>query len=158
MRGALPLDLRGQAFFHMGLCAEEGENGLSPLYLNPTTSTRFVAQMPDMIRKLGLTTIAGKGGLDRASATAMAETGCVYLSMVGGASSMLSSAVKHVVETGWNDLIMQFRLSRIRFEGLGPLMVAIDAHGASLYADLAEAARRRLPAILADLAARRQAP
>ena len=152
----LPLDLRGQAFFHMGLCAEEANGALAPLYVNPTTSTRFAAHMPAMIRSFGLTAIAGKGGLDRASVDAMADVGCVYLSMVGGASSILSGAVKSIVETGWDDLIMQFRLSRIQFEGLGPMAVAVDAHGASLYADLAQAARRKLPAILAQLAARRQ--
>lgn len=154
---ALPLDLRGQAFFHMGLYAEEAAGKLTPLYVNPTTSTRFAAQMPHMIRRLGLTSVAGKGGLDQASVEAMKETGCVYLAMVGGASPMLSGAVREVVETGWDDLIMQFRLSRIRFEGLGPLAVAVDAHGASLYTQLAEAARSRLPSILAELAARRAA-
>jgi len=152
----LPINLHGQAFFHMGLCAEEAAGAPTPLYVNPTTSTRFAAHMPAMIRAYGLTTIAGKGGLDQASVNAMREAGCVYLSMIGGASSMLSSAVKAVVETGWDDLIMQFRLSRVRFEGLGPMAVAIDAHGASIYAELAAVARRRLPSILAELAARRR--
>lgn len=151
----LPLDLRGQAFFHMGLCAEQSGERIDPLYMNPTTSTRFSAQLPPMIRKLGLTTIAGKGGLDQASVDALQEVGCVYLSMVGGTSSMLSAAVTGVIETGWDDLIMQFRLSRIRFEGLGPMTVGVDAHGGSLYTQIADDARWRLPAILAALAAQR---
>lgn len=153
-----PVAMRGQAFFHMGLCAEEAADGrLIPLYVNPTTSTRFAAQMPAMIRGLGLTTVAGKGGLDQASVDAMREAGCVYLSMVGGASSMLSAAVTGVLETGWNDLIAQFRLSRIAFQRLGPLTVGVDAHGGSLYSQLSDAAQRKLPTILADLAARRAA-
>lgn len=153
---APPVPLQGQAFFHMGLCADEAPDGtLTPLYVNPTTSTRFAAQMPTMIRRFGLTTVAGKGGLDQASVDAMRETGCVYLSMVGGGSSMLSAAVEAVEESAWKDLIAQFRLSRIRFEGLGPLTVGVDAHGGSLYSRLAESARRRLPDILADLLARR---
>lgn len=155
---ALPIDLAGQAFFHMGLCAEETGDRLEPLYVNPTTSTRFAGQMPTLIRHLGLTTVAGKGGLDAASVEAMRETGCVYLSMVGGASSMLSSAVTEVIETAWDDLIVQFRLTRIRLSGLGPLTVGIDAHGESLYARLSDQARRNLPDIMATLAARRGAP
>jgi fumarate hydratase subunit beta len=43
----------------------------------------------------------------------------------------------------------------LRVEGLGPLTVGIDAHGKSLYADLHDAAARRMPEILAGLAAAR---
>jgi fumarate hydratase subunit beta len=50
-----------------------------------------------------------------------------------------------------DDLIEQFRLSRLRLEGFGPLTVAIDAHGNSLYHDLATQARARMPAILEQL-------
>ncbi len=153
----LPLDLNGQAFLHMGMYAEQTGDRLNPLYVNPTTSTRFSDQMPAMIRQLGLTTIAGKGGMDQHTVDAMQEVGCVYLSMVGGASSMLSAAVTEVVESAWDDLITQFRLSRIRFEGLGPLTVGIDAHGNSRYNQPSDAARLKLPEILANLAARRAA-
>jgi len=151
----LPLALNGQAFFHMGICVEERGDRIQPLYLNPTTSTRFSAQMPSMIRRLGLTAVAGKGGLDRMAVHALRETGGVYFSMVGGASSMLSAAVTDVVETAWPDLITQFRLTRIRFSGLGPLVVAIDAHGGSLYEQLADEAQRKLPSIKANLSTER---
>jgi fumarate hydratase subunit beta len=153
----LPLNLSGQAFLHVGMYAEQAGGRTNPIYANPTTSTRFSAQMPTMIRKLGLTAIAGKGGLDQSTVEAMREIGCVYLSMVGGASSMISAAVTEVIETAWDDLITQFRLSRIRLEGLGPLTVGIDAHGDSLYSQIAETARQKLPEILATMAARRAA-
>lgn len=150
-----PFELHGQAFCHMGVCAEMSGDRLVPLYVNPTTSTRFVAHMAKMIRGLGLTTVIGKGGLDPASVEAMREVGCVYLSMVGGASSIHSDAVTEVMETAWDDLIPQFRLSRLRLEGLGPLTVAVDAHGNSVYEQLNTAARLKLPEILRNLAARR---
>ncbi len=51
-----------------------------------------------------------------------------------------------------DDLIMQFRLSRIRVQGMGPLTVAIDAHGNSIYDQLSQSARDRMPQILARLA------
>jgi fumarate hydratase subunit beta len=121
---------------------------LAPLYVNPSTSTRFNAQMPSLIRRLGLSAVAGKGGLSPESVAAMREVGCVYLSMVGGASSMLSAGVSAVIESAWDDLIMQFRLTRIRISGFGPLTVAIDAHGNSVYQRLADSARNRLPGIL----------
>ncbi len=43
----------------------------------------------------------------------MQETGCVYFSMIGGLAGMLTEGVRDVIETGWDDLIMQFRLTRV---------------------------------------------
>jgi fumarate hydratase subunit beta len=149
----LPIDLSGGTFMHMGICSrEEGPPGhLTPLYINPTTSTRFNGLMPDVIRRLGLTAVGGKGGLSRESVEAMREVGCVYFSVVGGASALMSMAVQEIVETAWDDLIMQFRLTRIRVSGFGPVTVAIDARGNSLYETLSASARERMPAILASL-------
>lgn len=150
---ALPIDLACGTFMHMGICSREDipSGRLDPLYINPTTSTRFNALMPDVIRGLRLTAVGGKGGLSRESVEAMHEVGCVYFSVVGGASALLSMAVEEIVETAWNDLIMQFRLTRIRVSGFGPVTVAIDAHGNSLYETLSTSARERMPQILADL-------
>lgn len=78
--------------------------------------------------------------------------------MPGGASPLLSGGVAEVLDTAWDDFIMQFRLTRVRLDGFGPLTVAIDAHGRSLYDDLARAARERLPDILARLRTGRRVP
>lgn len=148
---ALPVPMKGGAFFHMGSsCRQEGGRWL-PNYVNPTTSTRFDAYMPDIIRGLGLTSTGGKGGMGRACVEAMRETGCVYLSMPGGASPLLSEGAVERLETGWDDLIEQFRLSRFRLKGFGPLTVAIDAHGNSIYDRLQEGAAARMPKIMEKL-------
>ncbi|UJQ94720.1 fumarate hydratase C-terminal domain-containing protein [Mariluticola halotolerans] len=153
----LPIDLRGQAFFHMGSnCREENGKWL-PNYVNPTTSTRFNAFMPTLIRELGLTSVGGKGGMGAECVAALKEMGCVYFSMPGGASPLLSNGAEERLETGWDDLIEQFRLSRYRLNGFGPVTVAIDAHGNSLYEDLQQAAVSRLPDILKELEATRLA-
>ena len=154
---APPVDFSGKAFLHLGIMSEVRDSALEALYVNPTTSTRFNAFMPSIISRLGLTVVAGKGGLDDESVAAMRETGCVYLSMVGGGAPLLTEGIAQVVETGWNDLIAQFRLTRIRLDMFGPLTVAIDADGNSLYADLAKAARAKLPEIMELLASRRKA-
>jgi fumarate hydratase subunit beta len=150
----LPVEFADGSLFHLGACFEEQDGKLRPLYVNPSTSTRFNAQMPTLIRQLRLSAVAGKGGLSADCVAAMQEVGCVYLSMVGGASSMLSAGVSGVIESAWDDLIMQFRLSRISLAGFGPMTVAIDAHGNSVYQSLADSARARLPGILERLARR----
>jgi fumarate hydratase subunit beta len=147
----LPLEMEGQAFFHMGSsCREEGGRWV-PNYVNPTTSTRFDDYMPGIIRRLGLTATGGKGGMGPACAEALREVGGVYFSMPGGASPLLSQGAAERTATGYDDLIEQFRLSQFRLEGFGPVTVAIDAHGNSMFDDLRQAAVERMPDILKGL-------
>lgn len=154
----LPTDLQGAALLHLGSYSQEKEGRFEVLYLNPTTSTRFNGFMPGLIRGLGLRVTGGKGGLDAASVEAMRETGCVYLSFLGGGCTLLSEAIREVVSVHWNDLVHHYRLVKLRVEGLGPATVGIDAQGNTLYGNLAETAREKLPEILARLNARRETP
>ena len=161
----LPFPKAGSAFFHMGSsCRAEGDRWVTN-YVNPTTSTRFDDYMPGIIRRLGLTATGGKGGMGRACVEALREVGGVYFSMPGGASPLLSIGAVERLETAWDDLIEQFRLSRFRLDGFGPVTVAIDAHGNSMYDTLQEQASARTPRILEELeqarrdsAARRATP
>lgn len=153
----LPVDLRGAAMFHLGSYSRDTPDGFEVLYMNPTTSTRFNPYMPRLIRELGLRAVGGKGGLDRACAEAMRDSGCVYLSFLGGGAPLLSDAIEEVVSVHWTDLISHYRLVTLRVAGLGPLTVGIDAHGSSLYDTLHDDAASRLAAIKAELAADRAA-
>src|SRR5690606_27503186 len=94
---ALPTDLRGAALFHLGSYSREVDGKFEVLYMNPTTSTRFNGFMPRLIRELDLRMVGGKGGLDQASVDAMRDTGCVYLSFLGGGCTLLSQAIREVV-------------------------------------------------------------
>ena len=151
----MPMDLRGASVFHLGSFSRETDEGFEVLYLNPTTSTRFNPLMPRLIRGLEWHAVGGKGGLDQACAEAMRETGCVYLSFLGGGATLHSQAIRRVVEVGWRDMLVHYRLVRLAVEGLGPVTVGIDAHGRSLYAEEQSTARARLPEILRDLEAAR---
>lgn len=154
----LPQDLTGAGLFHLGSFSREtAEGGFEVLYMNPTTSTRFNGLMPELIRRLRLSAVGGKGGLDAACAEAMREVGCVYLSFVGGGAPLLSDAIESVVSVHWNDLVAHYRLVTLKVQGLGPVTVGIDAHGHSLYGDLSRQAQDRLPAIMAELARQRDA-
>lgn len=150
----LPLPLQGQSLFHLGSYSREIEgtdnNGsLEILYINPTTSTRFNPVMPRIISELQLHAVGGKGGLDAGSVQAMQKTGCVYLSFLGGGATLHTQAVREVLQVGWSDMLMHYRLVRLRVEGLGPVTVAIDAHGNSTYADAQAGASARMDSIMA---------
>lgn len=153
----LPLELHDQGMFHLGTNCREENGKWIPNYVNPTTSTRFDAFTPTIIRQLRLTSTGGKGGMGPECAKAMQEVGCVYFSMPGGASALLTEGAVERLETGWDDLIEQFRLSRYRLKNFGPVTVAIDAHGNSMYQTLQDQAVSRLPEILKGLEEARQA-
>jgi fumarate hydratase subunit beta len=149
----LPVDLQGGAFFHLSAYLREGpgQTDLKALYMNPSTSTRYNPYMPTLIESLGLRLVGGKGGLDMASVSAMQKVGCAYLSFLGGGCTQLSAAIESVVSCHWNEYISQFRLLTLRVRELGPAIVAIDAHGNSIYESLQARANERLPSILKTL-------
>ncbi|MCA1298795.1 fumarate hydratase C-terminal domain-containing protein [Stappia indica] len=153
--GVLPVPLNN-SFLHMGTCCYEAGGRILPHYVNPTTSTRFDAYLPTLVRRFSLTAIGGKGGVGPDVVAALKDVGGVYFSMPGGAAPALTSGVVERVRTGWDDLIEQFRLSTFRVDGFGPLIVGVDAHGNSIYEQLAIRANERLPAILQELERRRQ--
>jgi len=153
----LPIDLQGAAFFHLGSYSRDTDGVFDVLYMNPTTSTRFNPYMPVFIRELGLRAVGGKGGLDAECARAMQEMGCVYLSFLGGGCPLLSEAIKEIVQVSWDDLVAHYRLVKLRVEALGPLVVAIDAHGNNKFQSLSEDAKRRLPELMAELNRGREA-
>ncbi len=161
---APPMDLRGLSVFHIGSFSRDvtdpsGDARFELLYLNPTTSTRFNPLMPRLIRGFQWHAVGGKGGLDEASVAALQEVGGVYLSFLGGGCTLLSQAIEEVLDVGWSDMLVHYRVVRLRVKGLGPATVGIDAHGRSLYAEEQQQAAQRLPALLAQLdAARRAAP
>ena len=151
----LPIDIRGGSLLHLGSYSLETDGKFDVLYMNPTTSTRFNSYMPEFIRHYDLRLVGGKGGLDHASAEAMREVGCVYLSFLGGGAALHTDAIKTVVEVAWDDLVSHYRLVKLRVESLGPLVVAIDCHGRSLFEELSDTAQNKLPDLLDKLDAGR---
>ena len=146
-----PIGLENSAFFHLGSYSRETDDNYEILYINPTTSTRFNPYMPTLIETFGLRAVGGKGGLGRESVDAMERVGCVYLAFLGGGCPILSAAIKEVIAVGWKDLIFHYRLTQLKIEGLGPLTVAIDSHGNSIYERTRQEAEKNLPDILKTL-------
>jgi fumarate hydratase subunit beta len=139
-----PVDMEHAAFLQLGSYIRERNGRFEILYINPTTSTRFNPYMPTIIRAFKLRAVGGKGGLDIQSVQAMQETGCVYLSILGAGCPLLSSSIRDVIAVEWRDLVSHYRLAHLRVDRLGPAVVAIDAHGNSLYENIAEGLRKKM--------------
>ncbi len=131
--GALPFDLNGGILYHCGpLIVGEGSDR-KVLAAGPTTSSRMEDLEPEFITKFGVRVVIGKGGMGPKVIEAMKENSCVYLAMPGGCAAVAADAVTRIVDVHWEELGMPEALWVFEVEKLGPLVVAIDAKGSSLY-------------------------
>ena len=150
--GALPpgVDLRTSALYHCGpVMVADGTGGCRMVAGGPTTSSREEPYEADVIAKFGLRVIIGKGGMGPKTIAACREYGCVYLQAVGGAGALIAAAVERVEGV---DFLQDFgpaeAMWHLRVRGL-PVTVAIDAHGNSLYDQVAVTSAHRLHELLA---------
>jgi len=129
----IPDGLEEAVLFHTGpIMAKEGDRWKA-VAAGPTTSARMDSLEPEMIRKFSIRAIIGKGGMSSDVGKAMKETGCVYLAAVGGTAVSIAASIKEVSGVEWMDLGMAEAMWKLRVERMGPLTVAIDSEGNSLY-------------------------
>ena len=103
-----------------------------------------------LMSQYGVRMIVGKGGMLADSQAAFAELGGVYLAIVGGAAALETTWIEQIEDVDMDDLNPE-SLWRFRVKGLGPLLVAMDSHGASLYTELKKNAAGRRATALASL-------
>ncbi|TFG68911.1 MAG: fumarate hydratase, partial [Methanomassiliicoccus sp.] len=80
--------------------------------------------------------IIGKGGMSQPTVDAMKKYGCVYLAITGGAAVLAAKGIKNVQGVEWYELGMPEAIWIMDADNFGPLTVAIDAHGNSLFTDV----------------------
>lgn len=144
--GELPVDLKDGALYHCGpvVIKDEVTGEWMVMAAGPTTSVRENPYEPEMIAKSGVRIIIGKGGMDRNTLEAMKKFGCVYIQAVGGAAAVSAAAIKRVAgvakleEFGAAEAVWDFEV--VDFPGV----VAMDAHGNSLFEKVERESRRRL--------------
>ena len=68
----------------------------------------------------------------------MKEVGCVYLAATGGAAITLAEGLSRCTGHEWLDLGMAEAMWRFDTDKFGPLIVAMDSEGNSLYDKVSE--------------------
>ena len=131
----LPVSFDGSIVYHCGPLIVREDEGWRVVSAGPTTSTRMNAVTPRILEKVNVMGIIGKGGMDEGVVEALRGKG-VYLAYTGGAGALAARAVKRVKEVYWEDLGMPEAVWVFEVERFGPCVVAIDAHGNSLYAEV----------------------
>ncbi|MDQ2916998.1 MAG: fumarate hydratase C-terminal domain-containing protein [Pseudomonadota bacterium] len=150
------LDLRGQAVIHTAPNVKKVPvspacpTGYASVCIGTTTSMRMERFTEPLMRQLGVRIIVGKGGLGPASLGAFRELGGVYLAIVGGTAALETTWIDAIEDVDLDDLNPE-SLWQFRIHDFGPLLVAMDSHGGSLYDAVDHAARDRRAAALAAL-------
>jgi L(+)-tartrate dehydratase beta subunit len=142
-----PTDLTGAVCIHTAPGVKKLPNGkYEKVCIGTTTSTRMNRFYPGLINQYGVRAMVGKGGFLQDTVDAMKEYGGVYLAIVGGAAALETMQIEEIEEVWWEDLMPEC-LWKFRVKNFGPLIVAIDAHGNSLYKDIRAQAAERIKAM-----------
>ena len=94
--------------------------------------------------------IIGKGGLREGSLAAFRELGGAYLAIVGGTAALETTWIEQIEDVDLDDLNPE-SLWKFRVRDFGPLLVAMDSHGGSLYTTSTTTRRRGARTVLASL-------
>jgi fumarate hydratase subunit beta len=118
--------------YHCGPLVKK-TNGFEVISAGPTTSARLNDYTREMAEKFDTRLFIGKGGMDTASSRVFEEFGCAYLAFTGGAGALAAQGIKEVKATFFEDLGMAEAIWQLEVEDFGPLVVAMDSKGGSLY-------------------------
>jgi L(+)-tartrate dehydratase beta subunit len=149
-------DLSGHALIHTApnvkKVAKGAANpaGYEALCVGTTTSDRMERFTRPLMEQYGARVVIGKGGLREGSSAAFKELGGAYLAIIGGAAALETTWVEAIEDVDLDDLHPE-SLWKFRVKGFGPLVVAMDSHGGSLYAQVRSDSTGRRAKALASL-------
>ena len=149
-------DLRGHAVIHTAPnvrkvpLSTEHPAGYAPVCIGTTTSDRMERFTRPLMTQYGVRFIVGKGGLRDDSQRAFADLGGAYLAIVGGTAALETTWIEQIEAVDLDDLHPE-SLWRFKIRDFGPLLVAMDSHGGSLYREVQAASAAKRAQVLASL-------
>ncbi len=154
-------DLAGHAVIHTAPNVRkvpvDADNpaGYAPVCVGTTTSDRMERFTRPLMQQYGVRIVIGKGGLREASQAAFSELGGVYLAIIGGTAALETTWIEQITDVDLDDLNPE-SLWKFRIRDFGPLLVAMDSHGGSLYDTVRHDVAARRAEVLAGLGVKPQ--
>ena len=127
-----PLDIEGAAIFHAGPIIKENDGDYEMVAVGPTTSMRMNPYQSDVL-DMGVKIVIGKGGMDDTVREALIRNEALYVVATGGCAALYVDAVEKIESVDWLDLGMPEAIWNLKVKDFGPLIVAMDSDGNSLY-------------------------
>ena len=146
----LPVSLDGYPVLHTAPSLKKVGDRWEKIIIGTTTSTRMDRFSPPLMETYGVRAFIGKSGLYQNSLDAMERFGACYLAIVGGAAAIETTQIEEVEAVYWPELHPE-AIYQLRVKDFGPLIVAMDAHGNNLYAEVQARTREKLPQIYQSL-------
>ena len=152
-------DLSGHAVIHTAPNVKKVDKsaahptGYAPACIGTTTSDRMERFTRPLMQQYGVRLVIGKGGLREDSLKSFGELGGAYLAIIGGAAALETTWVEAIEDVDLDDLNPE-SLWKFRVRGFGPLLVAMDSRGDSLYSRVKSASQTRRAAALRKLGVR----
>jgi L(+)-tartrate dehydratase beta subunit len=152
-------DLRGHAVIHTAPNVKKVQKsaqhpaGYAPICVGTTTSDRMERFTAPLMKEYGVRLVIGKGGLRESSSKAFSEFGGAYLAIIGGTAALETTWVEAIEDVDLDDLHPE-SLWKFRVNGFGPLLVAMDSRGESLYVKVRTAAQHKRAEALKRLGVR----
>jgi len=143
----LPFQMEGRALYHCGPIMSRTDRW-EVVAAGPTTSARMNSLEPEFLRAFRPRLILGKGGMSPDVLRTLAEVGCAYLAFTGGAAVLAAEHLPEVLGVYWEDLGMPEAVWRMKAAELGPLVVAMDAHGRSLFQEIEDKVKKNAASLL----------
>lgn len=150
------LDMDGHAVIHTAPnvrkvpVSAEHPAGYEPVCIGTTTSDRMERFTRPLMEQYGVRLVIGKGGLRQGSLDAFRDLGGAYLAIIGGTAALETTWIEQIEDVDLDDLNPE-SLWRFRIRDFGPLLVAMDSHGGSLYDSVKQDTADRRAAVLASL-------
>ncbi|MDK6028174.1 FumA C-terminus/TtdB family hydratase beta subunit [Ignisphaera sp. 4213-co] len=139
----LPFNLSNGVIYHCGPVVVKEDNSWRVVAAGPTTSMRMELYEHEIIKRLGVRMIIGKGGMGSKTVDACKKHGAVYTIFTGGAAVLAAQAIKRVIDVYWLDLGIPEAVWVFEVENFGPLTIAIDAHGRNAIDDVLRSAAEK---------------
>jgi L(+)-tartrate dehydratase beta subunit len=146
-------DMTGHAVIHTAPNVRKTATGYEPVCVGTTTSDRMERFTRPLMQQYGVRLVIGKGGLREDSLKSFAEMGGAYLAIIGGTAALETTWIEAIEDVDLDDLNPE-SLWKFRVNGFGPLLVAMDSHGASLYSEVRTAAQQKRAQALKRLGVR----
>ncbi len=149
-------DMKGHAAIHTAPnvrkvpVSPRHPSGYEPICVGTTTSARMERFTAPLLEQHGVRLIIGKGGLGPGSLAAFGKSGGAYLAVIGGTAALETTWIEAIEDVDLDDLNPE-SIWKFRVRGFGPLLVAMDSHGGSLYDEVDRKARARRENTLARL-------
>lgn len=133
-KNKIPFNPSEMALFHCGPLMKKFKGKWHVISAGPTTSSRMEIFEDKFIEKFSINIIIGKGGMGEKTVNSLKKNCAVYTSFTGGAGVLAADKIEDVIDVFWlENFGMPEAVWIFQVKEFGPLVVALDSHGKSIY-------------------------